>query len=62
LIVKGDAAAARPALPVKASVSIGVCDAPRDGLDSSGAFLEAARASLGRAAEAGGDRVDAPAA
>jgi diguanylate cyclase (GGDEF)-like protein len=58
IIVKGEAGTARPALPVKASVSIGVCDAPRDGLDSSAAFLGAARAALHRARDAGGDRVD----
>jgi len=58
IIVKGDGGAMRPALPVKASVSIGLCDAPSDGLDSSAAFLGAARAALQRARAAGGDRVD----
>ena len=58
IIVKGDSVGARPALPVKASVSIGVCDAPRDGLDSSAAFLGTARAALQRARDAGGDRID----
>ncbi|HJQ99184.1 MAG TPA: GGDEF domain-containing protein [Candidatus Polarisedimenticolaceae bacterium] len=54
LLVKGEL---RRALPVKASVSVGLCDAPRDGLESSAGFLDAARASLRRAVEAGGDRV-----
>ena len=58
LLVKADGPAARRALPVKASVSVGLCDAPRDGLESIGDFLSAARTSLSRAAEAGGDRVD----
>jgi len=62
LLVKGEPAAARRALPVKASVSVGLCDAPRDGLESSGGFLDAARSSLRRAVEAGGDRVDPSAA
>jgi diguanylate cyclase (GGDEF)-like protein len=58
IIVKGDTEAQRPALPVKASVSVGVCDAPRDGLESSGAFLGAAREALHRASGDGGDRVE----
>jgi diguanylate cyclase (GGDEF)-like protein len=56
LLVKAEGS--RRALPVKASVSVGLCDAPRDGLESSADFLAAARASLKRAADAGGDRVD----
>ena len=62
LLVKAEGAGARRALPVKASVSVGLCDAPRDGLESSAAFLTAARASLSRAVGAGGDRVDPSAA
>lgn len=58
LIVKTPEVDVRRALPVKASVSVGVCDAPRDGLDSSRAFLEAARAAVARAASAGGERVE----
>ena len=57
LIVKLGGAGGRPGLPVKASVSVGVCDAPRDGLGSSGEFLDAARSALARAVAAGGDAV-----
>lgn len=48
----------RKGLPIKASVSVGVCDAPRDGLLSAGEFLAAARDAKGRAEAQGGDRVD----
>jgi len=58
LIVKGGPEGERKALPLKASVSIGVCDAPRDGLASSDEFLAAARGALVRAMRAGGDRVE----
>jgi diguanylate cyclase (GGDEF)-like protein len=58
LIVKGSHEGERPALPIKATVSVGVCDAPREGLASAGELLAAARAALGRAESAGGDRVE----
>jgi diguanylate cyclase (GGDEF)-like protein len=48
----------RKGLPIKASVSVGVCDAPRDGLLSAEDFLDTARAAKDRAEAAGGDRVD----
>ncbi len=57
LIVKSAAGEDRRALPIKASVSVGVCDAPRDGVSSDAAFLDAARAALRDAHASGGDRV-----
>src|SRR5262249_28838886 len=58
IIVKGDSPANRPSLPVKGSVSVGICDAPRDGLTTAEAFLEAARSARRRGEEAGGDRTE----
>ena len=58
LIVKSRSEGDRKALPFKASVSVGVCDAPRDGLRSSDEFLAAARGALVRAMSGGGDRVE----
>lgn len=57
LIVKGEAGADRKALPVKASVRVGIADAPRDGVASAEGFLAAARAALGRARERNGEGV-----
>lgn len=57
LIVKGPGTAGR-ALPIKASVSVGLCDAPRDGLASAAAFLSAARAARLTGERAGGDRIE----
>jgi len=58
ILVKGDASASRHSLPVKASVSVGICDAPRDGWTTAEAFLEAARSARRRGEEAGGDRTE----
>jgi len=57
LLIKTADAHERKALPVRASVSVGVCDVPREGTDSSAAFLASARAELARALGQGGDRV-----
>jgi GGDEF domain-containing protein len=58
LIVKAGREGERRALPIKATVSVGVCDAPREGFTSAGELLAAARAALRRAESAGGDRVE----
>ena len=57
LIVKGGEREERPTLPIKASVSIGICDAPREGLGSSAEFVAAASTAREGAEGAGGDRV-----
>jgi diguanylate cyclase (GGDEF)-like protein len=58
LIVKSGQERERKGLPIKASVSVGLCDAPRDGLASAAEFLAAAREARHRAENGGGDRVD----
>jgi diguanylate cyclase (GGDEF)-like protein len=56
LLVKSDHD--RRALPVKGTVSIGVADAPREGLANADDLLAAARRALALASENGGDRVE----
>lgn len=58
LIVKGGREGERRALPIKTTVSVGVCDAPREGLSSAEDLLAVARAALRRAESSGGDRVE----
>src|SRR5262245_28511874 len=58
IIVKGESGDHRPSLPVKASVSVGICDAPRDGITTAEAVLEAARSARRRGEDAGGDRTE----
>lgn len=57
LLVKPPTADDRPALPLKATCSIGVADGPREGLQSGGELLAAAIAALEAARRQGGDRV-----
>lgn len=61
LIVKSGADDSRPALPIKASVSVGVCDVPRESLACADDFLAAARAARRQAEANGGDRIHAAA-
>ncbi|HEX4825302.1 MAG TPA: diguanylate cyclase [Candidatus Polarisedimenticolaceae bacterium] len=58
VIVKSAPGGGRPSLPVKASVTVGVCDAPRDGVTTPEAFLETARAARRLGEDAGGDRTE----
>lgn len=58
LIVKGDSPEGRHALPIKASVSIGLCDAPQDQWRTAEAFLQAARTARRLGESAGGDRTE----
>lgn len=58
LIVKSGSSGDRHALPIKSSVSVGLCDAPQDGLGSAEAFLQAARTARRSGEQAGGDRTE----
>jgi len=57
LIVKGGDGEGRATLPIKASVSVGICDAPRERIATSAAFVRAADGARGEAEAQGGDRV-----
>ena len=57
LLVKPPLRGDKPALPLKATPSIGVADAPREGLAKSGDLLERARKKMEQARLEGGDRV-----
>jgi diguanylate cyclase (GGDEF)-like protein len=52
----------RTHLPFKATASVGVVDAPCEGIGSSEEFLDAARLAVSRARDHGGDRTEEPAA
>lgn len=57
LLFKGSGAADRHALPIKATCSVGIAEAPGDGVTSSSELLARSRDALSRAQAAGGDRV-----
>jgi diguanylate cyclase (GGDEF)-like protein len=55
LLFKPPATGDRPTLPIKITSSVGIVDAPREGLSSSAEFLAQGRAAVARARRAGGD-------
>lgn len=58
LLVKTGGDAERRALPIKATISVGVCDAPRESMTSAADLLDAARTARRRAESGRGDRVE----
>lgn len=55
LLFKPAAVAHRPALPIKITSSVGIADAPREGLNTSADFLACARQAVQRSRSQGGE-------